>query len=357
MGCDMADSVEIISGIICGVYKSSTGTLAKKNTIKYLTSQSEIQAISELAKQKSQWGKSKYILHILLWGLRDYGFKAIILQDMSDENIALLKETVAIIKNYEKPDQNLAEQLSNEYKNKKTALSLGERYANTIGRFSAQIALKVAENWDEVVAELNLWENMLGEFKRDYKKKQKRESYRRHQPEIRKKQRTYYYTHQPEILDQKHQYWDANKDDINAKRRRQYKKNPTAVHERNRKYQTTHRDSIYATNKKYRERMQQTAETAMKVCAAYVFLMNLKKQDPGKYSELYTRKQNPLCGMLKNCVALQKMDITMCPFCNDKNGNMIEECCNQKLLAVPNAIEEMQAISRNLVQNGAQNGR
>ena len=119
---------------------------------------------------------------------------------------------------------------------------------------------------------------------------------------------------------------------------------------KNSRYYQEHKAEQIEKAKQREAMLKQQAEFAKKICAAYVFLLKLKEKDRGKYLELYTVKQNPLCGMLKTCVALQKMDINMCPFCNDKSGNMIEECYNQKLLAVPNAISEIQIIANNLRQ-------
>lgn len=127
---------------------------------------------------------------------------------------------------------------------------------------------------------------------------------------------------------------------------------PETVAATRKKYRETHREQIAAYDKQYQANrkvvMKQKSESAQKICAAYVFLLKLKKQNRPKYLELYTKKQNPLVGMLKTCVALQNMDINLCPFCNPNCGNMIEGCCNPKVLALPTAVNELQLIANDL---------
>ena len=105
-----------------------------------------------------------------------------------------------------------------------------------------------------------------------------------------------------------------------------------------------------AQRKLYREELKQKAEAAQKICAAYVFLLNLKKTNKAKYSELYPGQRNPLVGMLKMCPALQSMDISKCPIYNLNCEQTLEQCCNQKVLNLPNAIGEMQIIANALSQ-------
>lgn len=148
-----------------------------------------------------------------------------------------------------------------------------------------------------------------------------------------------------------------NKPAISERMKLYYQEHKEGLTARHRLYQETHREEMKAANKKYRERMKQTAESAQKVCAAYVFLMNLKEHNRKEYLKLYTRKQNPLTGMLKTCAALQSMDMTLCPFCNPASKQTIDTCCNQKVLSVPDAINEIQIIADNLMQNRVQNGK
>lgn len=363
----MADSIAIIYGIIYGVYQSASGRMHKvqsrENMIKYLTNSKDLELVSELAKQNNRWGSCKYILHLMLWGLRNDCHKAVILQYMFDEQITVLKDAISVAKGYERPDRLNAKMVSNHYTKKKKSQPLTPN--DMVAWFSARVAAKVAENWDDVVAELNVWTQMIDEFKRDKSKGRKRREYMQDKGNIRSRHQANYNEHRPKILEQKRAYTAENREDINAKRRQRYHENPEATREKSRIYQITHPEIVKEKNSRYyqehraeqiakakqrEEMLKQQAKTAMQVCAAYVFLLNLKEKDRGKYLELYTPKQNPLCGMLKTCAALQKMDIKLCPFCNDKSGNMIEECCNQKLLAVPNAISEIQIIANNLRQ-------
>ncbi len=367
MGRKMADSIAIIYGIIYGVFQSASGRMSKvqsrNNTIKSLTNSNDLELISELAKQNNKWGTCRYILHLMLWGLRNDCHKAVILQYMSDEQIAVLKDAISVAQCYKCPDGTMAKIASNNYTKKKKTQTLTTN--DMVAWFSARVAIKVAEKWDETVAELNIWGQMIEEFKRDKSKGRKRKEYMQNKPAIRLRHQANYSEHRPEILEKKSRYDEDNREDINTKRRQRYHENPEPAREKSRIYQSTHPEYVKEKNSRYyqehkaeqiekakqrEEMLKQQAKTAMQVCAAYVFLLNLKEKDRGKYLELYTVKQNPLCGMLKTCAALQKMDINLCPFCNDKSVNMIEECCNQKLLAVPNAISEIQIIANNLRQ-------
>lgn len=361
----MADNVAIIYGIIYGVYQSASGRMhnvqARENTIKYLTKSNDLELLAELAKQTNKWVNCKYILHMMLWGLRDDCHKDVILQYMSDEQIAVLKDTISVVKDYNCPDGQRAKIANNNYSKKKKTQTLSTD--DMAAWCSTRVAIKVADKWDEMVAELNVWAHMIDEFKRDKSKGRKRKEYMQNKGAIRLRHHANYNERRTEILEQKSQYGKEHREEINAKRRQRYRDNPETAREKSRIYQSTHQESVREKNSKYYQehkaekaekaqqrlaRLNQQSESAQKVCAAYVFLMNLKRADRSKYLELYTRKQNPLTGILKTCVALQNMDINLCPFCNPNCGNMIEDCCNPKVVALPTAVNELQIIANDL---------
>lgn len=176
----------------------------------------------------------------------------------------------------------------------------------------------------------------------------------KHKEQRRAYKKQYRAEHVAEIAAYTAQYNAAHRAERAAYAKRHRTQCPETVAATRKKYRATHHEQIAAYDKKYQANrkaiMKQKAESAQKICAAYVFLLNLKKQNRPKYLELYTKKQNPLCGMLKTCVALQKMDIKLCPFCNPICEDMMEEWCNKKLLAVPNAINEIRKIADNLRQ-------
>ena len=96
--------------------------------------------------------------------------------------------------------------------------------------------------------------------------------------------------------------------------------------------------------------MRRKSELAKQICATYVFLVNLRKNNKKEYLNMYTENQRPLIPMLKTCTALQNMDINMCPLCNENCENKLEKCCNQKVLAIPNVMQELQTIANKLQQ-------
>ena len=76
----------------------------------------------------------------------------------------------------------------------------------------------------------------------------------------------------------------------------------------------------------------------------------LKKENKKQYLELYREQQDPLRHMLKTCIALQNKDINMCPLCNKKCGNSLEQNCNQKVLSLPGAIKKIKIIAKDIKQ-------
>ncbi len=65
---------------------------------------------------------------------------------------------------------------------------------------------------------------------------------------------------------------------------------------------------------------------------------------------MYTENQRPLIPMLKTCTALQNMNINQCPLCNENCENELEKSCNQKVLALPNIMQELRIITNELKQ-------
>ncbi len=369
----MANNVDIIYGFIDGVYQSASGKMtrlrSRKIVIKYLTMPDYLEMLTELTRNTNKWAKSPYILHVMLWGLRNDSrkYNEAILQRMSPEQIAVLQDAISVAKGYKCPDRKMAKQASNNYTKKKKTQKLS--IEDNVAWYSARIAIDVADNWDKMVAELDTWEQIIKEFKPSKTKAKKiRNSIKNPRSEYRHK---YYDEHRTEILEQKHLRNvcdDAKREEINAKRRERYRQNPEPYKERSRQRRLAQPadarkeyHSAYYQEKKAekaqkaherQEKLNQQIDSAMQMCAAYVLLMNLKKSkdkdEKKQYLELYTRKQEPLTDMLKRCVALRKMDMNLCPFCNPDSEQMVEECCNKKVLAIPDAINQLQLIANDL---------
>jgi len=369
----MANNLEIIYGFIDGVYQSASGKMprprSRKIVIKYLTMPDYLEMLTELTRNTNKWAKSPYILHVMLWGLRNdtRKYNEAILQRMSSEQIAALQDAISVVKDYKCPNRIYAKRQISKYNNQKKTqkLSIEEK----VELYSANIAVDVADNWDKMVAELDTWEQIIKEFKPSKTKAKKiRNSTKNPRREYRHK---YYDEHRPEILEQKHLRNvcdDAKREEINAKRRERYRQNPEPYKERSRQrrlaqpadarkdyhsaYYQEKKGEIAQKAHERQEKLNQQIDSAMQMCAAYVLLMRLKKSkdkdEKKQYLELYTRKQEPLTSMLKTCVALQHMDINMCPLCNPNCGDVIEDCCNQKILAIPGAVNELQIIANDL---------
>ena len=156
--------------------------------------------------------------------------------------------------------------------------------------------------------------------------------------------------------------WRQENDQVVKEYHKKYRtENAVAISERKKKcynakknqYQQHNRENYQKNKEKYlaaRKVLKQKGEVAQKICAAYVFLLILQKKNKEKYLELYTQQQNPLCEMLKTCVALQNMDMNMCPFCNHNSEIVAAQCCNQKVLSIPNAMNEVQKLADALKQ-------
>ncbi len=193
----------------------------------------------------------------------------------------------------------------------------------------------------------------------------KRKHWAQNKDKINQKRREYYAQNREKMLAQKHQWYHSHLEFMHAydkKRRTRDKAKRAECQKRSVSKKPEHykqyKHTWYEANKvaqkeqdqQRRLKYKEQAESAQGVCVAFLFLLNLRKTNMKKYLELYTYQQKPLIHMLKTCPALQSMDINLCPFCNSDSGQKVEECCNQKVLALPNAINELQIIANNLRQ-------
>ena len=112
-----------------------------------------------------------------------------------------------------------------------------------------------------------------------------------------------------------------------------------------------HKPKILESRSLYWLKLKRLSESAQRICAAYVFLMSLKKTNRGEYLKLYTQQQKPLTSMLRTCAALQNMDMNMCPLCNSECEIPLEQCCNQNVLNLPGAIDSLRKIVKRLIRN------
>ncbi len=182
----------------------------------------------------------------------------------------------------------------------------------------------------------------LKEYFKQYRKKnavvvseRKKKCYNAKKEQYLRKNKENYKKNKERHLSKCKEYYEKNKEQYLSKCKEYYEKN---------------KEHHLAQSKIYNQKLKQKAEVAKTVCAAYVFLLNLRKTNKELYLQLYTKRQEPLTGMLKTCVALQNMDINMCPLCNENCEHLLEKCCNQKVLAIPNVLQELHAIAEQLKQ-------
>ena len=156
-----------------------------------------------------------------------------------------------------------------------------------------------------------------------------------HREELREYHRRYRKDHADVVSMRKKKCYEAKKEQYQRKNRENYEKN---------------KEKYLAQQKKHREKLKQKAQEAQTMCAAYVFLTELRKNNREQYLTLYTRQQNPLVDMVKMCLALQNMDINACPVCNHECDGKTQHCYNQKLLSIPNSVNEIKMIAQKLKQ-------
>ncbi len=180
--------------------------------------------------------------------------------------------------------------------------------------------------------------------------KQKREYYLLNRERILERNRQWVLAHQEQCQAYYQKWREENAEHLKEYHKNYRTKNATAVSERKKKCYNSKKAQYQQRNKENYEKRKQLAEAAQNVCVVYIFLLNLRKADKKLYTQLYTRQQNPLTEMIKTCTALQKMNMNMCPFCNRKSSQKLDQCCNQKVLELANAKTLLKILANTLKQ-------
>lgn len=152
------------------------------------------------------------------------------------------------------------------------------------------------------------------------------------------------------VSERKKKCYNAKKEQYLSRNKANYEANKEKYLAHQKQHYEANKEKYLARQKQYYEEMKQKAESAKNMCAAYVFLLNLRKTDKEQYFKMYTEQAKPLTGMLKTCVALQNNDINLCPFCNSKSEQNAEQCCNQKVLSMDNATTMLKILANILNQ-------
>lgn len=154
------DAVARLSGILSGLFQSTHSHNYMNYAKHYLTLDTEV--IVELAQGTHKWGKCNYALHAVFWALRSADCAEIV-KTMSPDKIAMVREAMAVAKQYKCPDKEKADETNIIYmkKNEKPNLPAYAKYTNNIIRYAALIESLVAENWWEIQQEFNRWDTLL----------------------------------------------------------------------------------------------------------------------------------------------------------------------------------------------------
>ena len=166
-------------GMICGIYRLARGLPNFIKATKYLDGQ--IHIISDLLNRKNKlisglvadtdagWKQCDYIVHALVWGLREEDCTKV-LSNMSDDKIALFKDAISIAKEKQKPSEEdviTANKISDIYykRNSSSTMSITKKVPNTARQYSALMVVVVAEQWDGITQELDKWAVAIENYK------------------------------------------------------------------------------------------------------------------------------------------------------------------------------------------------
>lgn len=147
------------------------------------------------------------------------------------------------------------------------------------------------------------------------------------------------------------QYRQENATAVAERKKKCYRAKKEQYQKRNRENYAKNKERYLAQNKAHRMELQQKATLTQEFCAAYVFLLQLRKTDKAQYQMLYRPQQNPLTHMLRTCPALQNMDASLCPFCNSEYDQSVDTYCNNKVLELPGAVDKVKQIASVLIKD------
>ena len=236
----------------------------------------------------------------------------------------------------------------------------------------------IESDYHTIIDKIRVQIQKINQTRKTDRKNKRRIYVQKNREHIRQKKREYNARNRERVNQQKREYWSKNREKYLENHKKWVREHPEYERKRaqkpqrkkymqeyHKRYAEKNREAVQKQKKAWYEankakcaeqqqarlqNLKQQAESAQKICAAYVFLLVLRKTNKEQYLQLYTRQQNPLIGMLKICPALQSMDINMCPLCNPDCDNNVCECCNQKVLSLPKALSELQIIANKLKQ-------
>lgn len=177
--------------------------------------------------------------------------------------------------------------------------------------------------------------------------KRKREYWARHKERLNEQKRLHYRKNRPVELERKkryrdtykeqaHTYYIENIDHISAKARERYLIDKETKLVKRKEYHEKNRER---ENKRAKERYERI-KAAKSVCAVYLFLLKLKKENMELYLTLYKKGRDPITSLVKTCAALQHMDINLCPLadCAKVDKDVCQKCSASNVFFVPGAM-------------------
>ena len=163
-------------------------------------------------------------------------------------------------------------------------------------------------------------------------------------------QQQYRRDHLEEFREYHRQYRKDNATAVSERKKKCYNAKKEQYQQRNKENYEKNKEKYLAQQKLYLKAKKQRAKKALTVCAAYVLLSKLKKKHKEKYLELYSEQQDPLTQMVRGCIALQTMNLDLCPWHDENCGTSPDQCCNQMVLDLPRAKKRLPKMAQMLAR-------
>ena len=198
--------------------------------------------------------------------------------------------------------------------------------------------------------QINEYDRMYRAAHLEHEKKRKAQYRDTHKEQIKQSDKRYYKENKEKILNKSKEYYNKNKEKHLVRSKKYRSEHKEQIKQSDKRYYEENKEKIKENQTKYHQEIKQKKEAAKNVCAAYLFLLKLRKTNKEQYLTMYSAQAKPITWMLRTCPALQNMNINMCPLCNENCENELEKCCNQKVLALPNIMQELRNIANELKQ-------
>ena len=146
-------------------------------------------------------------------------------------------------------------------------------------------------------------------------------------------------------------YYEENKEALLQHQKQYYEENKERISERGKKYYEAHKPEISLRNKRIAAEKREQANTAKKMCAVYLYLLYLRRNNKAVFTEIYKPRQDFLKDMMKTCVALQQGDYKLCPLLNGaiESQDAHEKCGCPRAFLLPGAMDSIRKYIQELL--------